>query len=70
MTRNGLLKTESTTTVDAPTQYFHDDLGRTVEVGDPEGFSTFTTYEAGTGLLATTRRPPNAAATSEYFPVS
>jgi len=67
ITVNGLLQSESSFTVAAPTRYSYDGLGRQTAVTSPLGFSAYTTYDQW-GRVAGTTDFTGQSTTYEYYP--
>jgi RHS repeat-associated protein len=65
---NGLLQTESTSTVSAPTTHYYDSLGRGIAVKDPLGFITGTRYDTATGQVIATTNAQSQVTSFEYYP--
>ncbi len=67
---NGLLQSESTTTVASPALYYYDALGRETGVRDSLGNFTQTRYDPITGQVASTVNAQGLTTTLEYYPPS
>lgn len=65
---NGLLQTESSTTVAQATAHYYDSLGRENFVRDPLGNLTGTTFDAVTGRVIARTNPQGLTTTLEYYP--
>ncbi|MGA2866768.1 MAG: hypothetical protein ABSF95_20025, partial [Verrucomicrobiota bacterium] len=65
---NGLLQTESTPTVAAPTCHYYDNLGREIGVQDPLGNLTGTRYDTATGQVTATTNAQGLVSTMQYYP--
>lgn len=67
---NGLLQTETTPTVPAPTTHYYDALGREIGVVDPLGNRTGTRYDPTTGQVTATTNAQGLVTTMEYYGAS
>jgi RHS repeat-associated protein len=65
--QNGLLISNTTLSVSAPFRYFYDSLGRTNQVQDPLGNSTFLTYDPVTGWLTSIQDPLSHTTSFQYY---
>jgi RHS repeat-associated protein len=65
---NGLLQTESTSTVAVPTWHYYDSLARETSVKDPLGFSTGTVYDPVTGQVTATINTLGLPTLYDYYP--
>ena len=68
--QNGLLMSNSTLSVASPTVYSHDTLGRTNQIKDPLGNSTYLTYDPNTGWLTSMKDPAGHTTTYTYYGVT
>jgi YD repeat-containing protein len=67
ITVNGLLQSETTATVAAPTRYAYDALGREAKVTSPLGFSRSQSYNSA-GQVASKSDFTGASVSYEYYP--
>ena len=65
--QNGLLISSNKLSVANPTLYFYDALGRTNQIEDPLGFSTYMTYDPNTGWITSITDPANNTTLYTYY---
>lgn len=65
--QNGLLISSSSLSVAAPTLFFYDALGRTNQVQDPNGNSSYFTYDPNTGWQTSSTDPAGHTTYYTYY---
>lgn len=65
--QNGLLISSSTLSVPDSTLYYYDALGRTNQVKDPLGFSSYMTYDPNTSWLTSVTDPAGNTTLYTYY---
>ncbi|HTI70776.1 MAG TPA: RHS repeat-associated core domain-containing protein [Candidatus Limnocylindria bacterium] len=65
---NGLLQTETTTSIAAARWHYYDGLGREIAVKDPLGFVAGSAYDSATGQLVARTNQFGYVTTFQYYP--